>query len=72
MGKMIRIYKTESGEWLRMVLIADGKSKYVAHALKKIGIFEEKKAICATVLDLIKCLKLILITEIAPHVRTYF
>ena len=40
-----------------MVLILDGNSESVAHAIRKICVFGEKKMRFMTALDLIKCLK---------------
>ena len=40
-----------------ILLILDGNSEHVAHALRKIGLFGEKKHRFVTSLDLIKCLK---------------
>ena len=55
-----------------MVLILDGKSKHVAHALKKKGLFGEKYPICDYSRPNQMQKKTDQRTEIAPYVRIYF
>ena len=40
-----------------LLLISDGKSEHVAHALRIIGLFKDKKIQFVTDFELIKCLK---------------